>query len=157
MNSGWHKQKSHFLWTHFSFYHLKFQSCKKMYMACKRNRKNGKSPTLVCVASRKNAQQKHLQAMKADIIPSWTLWHKARDIYEPIWFLDLSRLAVKTSDVICNKRNGPIHWVHAVFLEVKCTGTISSEPSCVKGIFSSRPVHFILTKDIKHSCCVRSN
>lgn len=38
---------------------------------------------------------------------------------EPFWWLDLSRLAVKSSDVIRSKRNGPIHRVQPVFFRGK--------------------------------------
>lgn len=50
--------------------------------------------------------------MICNIIPSYKLWHKAMDMYEPIWCLDISGLAVQSLNC-----NGPVQWAYCVFLE----------------------------------------
>lgn len=48
-----------------------------------------------------------------NVIPSHPLWHEAMDIYEPIWYLDGSGLALQSLNC-----NGPIQWLYNIFLEL---------------------------------------
>lgn len=48
-----------------------------------------------------------------NVIPSHPLWHEAMDVYEPIWYLDVSGLALQSLNC-----NGPVQWLYNIFLEL---------------------------------------